>query len=59
MQCDRISQRQLVASQAWINAFCRGGCGERSCLRSTTASHPVAVNRTPNLLIGRWTLYRS
>ena len=35
-----------------INAFCRGGWGERSCLRSATASHSVVVVRTPNFPIG-------
>ena len=42
-------------AEAWNFLFCRGGWGERSCPRSTTAIHSVAMNRTPNFLFGRRT----
>jgi len=51
MQCDICIWEQLAAGRSLINAFRRGGCGERSCPRSATASHSVAVDRTPNLAI--------
>jgi len=40
-----------------IIAFCRGGWGERSCPRSATAIHSVAMDRTLHLPIERRTLY--
>jgi len=47
----------LAADQSLNNAFCWGGCGERSCSKKAATSHSVAVDQTPNLLLGRWTLY--
>jgi len=37
--------------------FLTGGWGERSCPRSATTIRSVAVDRAPNLPIGRWTFY--
>jgi len=39
-------------------AFFQGGCDKRSCQRSATASHSVAVDRTTNLLSWGRTLYQ-
>jgi len=47
----------LVAGRSLKFASCRGGWGERSCPRSATAIHSVFVDQTPNLPIGRRTLY--
>ena len=48
---------QLAAGRTLEFASCRGVWGERFCPRSATAIHSVAVDRTPNLSIGRRTLY--
>jgi len=48
--------RQLAAGRSLNSASCRGGWGDRSCPRSATVIHSVAVDRTPNLPIGRRTL---
>jgi len=42
---------------AWLTIFGRDGWGERSCPRSTTAIHSVAVDRSLNFPIERRTLY--
>jgi len=50
--------RQLAAAGRSLNcASCRVGWGERSCPRSVTTIHSVAVDRTPNFSIERRTLY--
>jgi len=46
----------LAAGQSLNCASCWGDWGERSCPRSATAIHSVAVDRTPNLPIRRRTL---
>ena len=38
-------------------ASCPGGWGERLCPRSVMPNHSVAVDRTPNLPVGRRTTY--
>ena len=48
--------RQLAAGRSLDWASSRGGWDERSCPRSATAIHSVAVDRTPDLPIWRWTL---
>jgi len=49
--------RQLAAGGS-LNCDCCWGCwGERSRPRSVTAIHSLALDRTPNLPIGRRTLY--
>jgi len=51
-------RRQLAACQCLKYASYRGSLGERSCPRSTTASHSVAVDRTLNPPIERRTSHR-
>ena len=52
----RIYTQTLYFFFFFVN-FSRGDWGERSCPRSATAIHSVAVNRTHNLPTGRRTLY--
>jgi len=47
----------LAAGQSLKIASCRGGWGVRTCSRSATAIHSMAVDWTPNLPNERWTLY--
>jgi len=47
---------QLAAGLSLNCASYWGGWGERSCPRSVTAIHSVALDRTPNLPFGRRTL---
>jgi len=51
-------RRQLAACQCLKCASYRDSLGERSCPRSTTAIHSVAVDRTLNPPIERRTSYR-
>ena len=57
-QCD-FWWGQLVTDRSLKCASYRGGQGERSCLRSATAIHSVAMGRTPSLPTGRRSLYHS
>ena len=50
-----LFHRQLAAVRSLNNAICQGVCGERSCPRSATASHSVAVDRTLSLNLP-WTV---
>jgi len=47
----------VTSAKSLNNPSCRVGWSERSCPRSATAIPSVAVDRTPNLPIGRRTLY--
>jgi len=49
--------RQLAVGRSLKFAHCRDDWGERSCPRSATAISSVAMDRKPNLPIGRRTLY--
>jgi len=42
-----------IISRSGLKTFYRGGWGKRSCPRSATASHSMAVDRTRNLPIER------
>jgi len=47
----------MTAGRSLNCASCRGGWGKRSCPKSATAIHSVAVDRPSNFPIERRTLY--